>query len=383
MRFSQYLLPTWLCVATALGAPIASEDDDCEIVWVLSPSDVPSSSTTEVSLPSTTEAAISTSTTTKAAVSTPKASPADGESEKTSVPADVGSSSDDDSKPSSPAPATSSADTGSLPGALPAGSYPNGITVVDTKAWPGHFLAGKTLQAPQCEKEVPAGAAIYTPPTPGVLDLGHFEQWRNQQLDRKLASKYMKVAPGWYEYKVTNGVTTIAIGQTFVDGWTLDLRGVTFVYDVTVTKDAGMYINQALNLYVCGGTFWNDVIDGEIFTQAKVTDAKQVDGDTWEYTAKVDAGYDVAKWRSADARNVDVMDVSDATHFKHPEVNLWYATFPFDVSDDGTIKFKMGKSRGQMQKGYMLSMQMTGGSAYCVSNEFTGGLTLDGLTCNG
>ena len=354
---------------------MVSNDDDCEIEWFQGTPDASSSSPAKVSVAASTQAAIAAAHTGEPPTSTQ-------DSNEKASPSGVVTSVGDVSKASDTATTNATADTGNLAGTLPTGSYPHGMTVVDTKAWPGHYITGKTLQAPQCEKKVPTGAAIYKSPYPSILDIKHFKAWYENLRDNNLPSKYLKVTPGWYEYKISEGATTIAFGELYKD-WTLDLRDVTFVYDATVTKDAGIYLNQCTNFYVCGGTFWNDNSGGEMFTQAKVISAKQADGDLWEYTAIIDQGYDIPKWREASARNVVTMDVSNPTHFKHVEVNFWYSHFPWDVSDDGTIKFQMGKARGMMQEGYMLSLSMIDGSGYCLSNEFTGGVTLDGLTCNG
>ena len=77
---------------------------------------------------------------------------------------------------------------------------------------------------------VPAGAATYTPPSSTSFSGKAFGAWLDQQKKAKLASKWLVVAPGTYDYGIDD---IIAIGFT-PGGWTLDLRGVTFLIDVPV-----------------------------------------------------------------------------------------------------------------------------------------------------
>ncbi len=103
--------------------------------------------------------------------------------------------------------------------------------------------AGEYLSAPTATVPVPTGAATYTPPSSTSFSGKAFATWVDTQKKESLASKWLKIAPGAYNYAIDD---IIAIGFT-PGGWTLDLRGVTFLISVPTsnpTSNQDIYINQ-------------------------------------------------------------------------------------------------------------------------------------------
>ncbi|KAK3178873.1 hypothetical protein OEA41_001010 [Lepraria neglecta] len=131
-------------------------------------------------------------------------------------------------------------------------------------------INGNHISAPVATEPVPAGAATYTPQTPGVFDNTNFSDWmEKQKAGNTLLSKWIKIASGNYCYKpgpimpagtdpnTVKGENLVL--YNFPTGWTLDIRGVTFIIDITdQNKDqrpaAMIYVIQAENMTILGGT---------------------------------------------------------------------------------------------------------------------------------
>lgn len=67
---------------------------------------------------------------------------------------------------------------------------------------PGFLIVSNSHKAPRATEPVPDGAAIFTPEDGKTLDCAALADWITHQRDEvKLASKYLKIAPGTYRYK--------------------------------------------------------------------------------------------------------------------------------------------------------------------------------------
>lgn len=236
-------------------------------------------------------------------------------------------------------------------------------------------INGDNLKAPVASDAVPAGAAVYTSPDRTKFDGNAFMSWLESPKTAKLASKFLKIAPGTYAYDLNSN---IAIGST-PGGWTLDMRGVTFlVSKVDGTPGQAIYINQSTGLTILGGTIWFD--QGEIWTQATCTSvANGIE------TFKVQQGYNVSAWRTAGAQNQGCMDTSDPNHYTRPNCNFWGVdTYDFSKLDsDGTWTAKV-VDYANMKEGYIIVMQVgPNGMPTTIASEFNGGLHVKGMTSNG
>ena len=377
------LLATVISAAPQLYERDAEDDDDCSIEWLTVYTNAPSSAsvvaTTAVPTVKVSHEAILPTANLSASVTvsptTPTLSAALAGSTTSSV---ANTSSESTNSPSD------SASILNIP-TRPDGSAP--IPINDNH-----------LSAPIATNAVPAGAATYTPSTPGVFDNLDFAAWMKKQKDANLASKWMIVAPGTYRYKPgtvmpsgtdANTVTgeNIAIGFT-PGGWTLDLRHVTFYIDITSENQNQrpgdmIYINQSEDFTILGGTIWID--QGEEWTQARITSISAADaqGDSVA-TMEVEQGYNVSAWRAAGPRNQGCVDDSDPNHYTRPGCNFWYAS-KYDFSNldtKRTFTASVG-SRSGIKEGYVLTMLVIINSLTTISTENNGGFKVKGFTSNG
>ncbi|MCJ1452596.1 hypothetical protein MMC28_002939 [Mycoblastus sanguinarius] len=386
-----------------------TDDDDCSMVWVTVYGDAPSSVAAGADLATPTDGV---SSGTMSAITATASMPAaggldasnDGVYNKIAVALPGSSSGLDTSPPASSSPsavgsgtlssATSTSDNSS---ALSLPTRPDGSTPLPVN--------GDHVSAPVATDAVPAGAATYTPPTAGVFNNTDFASWMQQQKSSNLPSKWMKVAPGTYRYALgpvmpagqdpnnVNGENIVLF--LFQGGWTLDLRGVTFMVDITTQNQQQrpgdmIYINQSENLTILGGTIWID--QGEQFTQARVTSVGAADSSgTQLATMQVEQGYNTSIWSSADPRNQGCVDSSNPSHFKLINCNFWKVS-AYDFSTLSTAKtFTATLSPGSaIQPGYVLTMQVGAGAAVvggnsltAISTEDNGSLHVKGFTSNG
>ena len=107
---------------------------------------------------------------------------------------------------------------------------------------PGFLIESNSHKAPRTTEPVPNGAAIFTPEDGKTLDCAALADWITHQHDEvKLASKYLKIAPGTYRYKpgpqMAPGTDPNTVkGENIVlyllkGGWTFDFHDVTFLID--------------------------------------------------------------------------------------------------------------------------------------------------------
>ena len=385
------LLAFALLAATVAGAPPLLDrdegDDDCSMVWVTIYTD--SSSGT-----STSAASISTSAGHSSAYK-PDSMIAStlgtlSTAEATLTPSSPPSTAESSLPSTSAAPSSLPNSTSDTSSALDLPNRPDGSAPIPVN--------DDHLSAPVAADAVPAGAALYTPATAGVFNCTDFAGWMTKQRDTKLASRWMKVAPGTYRYALgtvmpegTDANTVvgenIAIGFT-PGGWTLDLRGVTFFVDITPENHNQrpgdiIYINQSEDFTILGGTVWID--QGEEFTQARVTSmtAPDTDGNSVA-TIEVEQGYNVSIWASAGPRNQACVDDSDPNHYTRPGCNFWYASkYDFSELESKRTFTAQFASRSNMQKGYVITMDVLINSVCTISTENNGGFHIKGFTSNG
>ena len=382
------------------------DDDDCDIEWVtvftnnpsstsiIASSAVPTGKTSnDTILPTatlSTPAAADSSTSVGTPGSTTEAQPAIGASNTSETPTLSASST---SSPTSSVAGNLSEPTYSpsdISSTLNIPTRPDGSAPIP--------INNDHLSAPIATDAVPAGAATYTPSTPGEFDNLDFAAWMKKQKDSDLASKWMIVAPGTYRYKPgtvmpsgtdanTVAGENIAIGFT-PGGWTLDLRHVTFYIDITPENQNQrpgdmIYINQSEDFTILGGTIWID--QGEEWTQARVTSISAADDQGNQVaTMEVEQGYNVSAWRAAGPRNQGCVDDSDPNHFTRPDCNFWYASkYDFsNVDTKRTFTASIG-SRSGIQEGYVLTMLVIINSLTTISTENNGGFKVKGFTSNG
>lgn len=254
------------------------------------------------------------------------------------------------------------------------------------------------LSAPVATDAVPAGAATYTPSTPGVFNNTDFVAWMTKQKDANLASKWMIVAPGAYRYALgpvmpsgtdANTVTSENIAIYFTTGgWTLDLRGVTFYIDITPENQNQrpsdmIYINQSEDFTILGGTVWID--QGEIWTQARVTSVGAADSQGSQVaTMEVEQGYNLSAWIAAGPRNQGCVDDSDATHFTRPSCNFYYVSdYNFDDLESKRTFTASIASRSGIKEGHVITMEVVQNSFTTISTENNGNFLVKGFTSNG
>ncbi|KAI9849206.1 MAG: hypothetical protein M1838_000226 [Thelocarpon superellum] len=356
-----------LLAALVSGAPIA--DDNCDIQWVMvNPDGSPA-------------AASSSSAVSSAPGSSSSDAPAGDSATPTgteAAAAAIGTS------PSAPGPGFTqlSCASGTLSPVGPA-SFP---------------INGDNWCAPTPLDPVPEGAAIYTPPDGINFDTLAFEAWGEQQKANKLPSKFLKIKPGLYTYNLgpvhpansdTNTFPGTNIVIQFYDGgWTLDLRGVTFVIQITpenLDRRPGqmLYINQSPGFTILGGTFWID--QGEQWTYARMS---AVDGTT--VTFQVPEGYNRTAWRQSH-HGCWGFDDSDPTHISRPDPGQYNgATWDFSrLESDGILSTD---SLGAIELnrhtvvGYNLGLgeSTVGGSILpVIGTENNSNFTVKGMTTNG
>ena len=254
------------------------------------------------------------------------------------------------------------------------------------------------LSAPVATDAVPAGAATYTPATPGVFNNTDFAAWMKKQQDANPSTKWMKVAPGVYQYAPgptmpsgtdANTVTgeNIAIGF-MTGGWTLDLRGVTFYVNINPENQNQrpgdmIYINQSEDFTILGGTVWID--QGEEWTQARVTSMTAADDQGNQVaTIEVEQGYNVSAWRTAGPRNLGCVDDSDSSHYTRPGCNFWYVSdYDFSNLDSKRTFTASVASRAGIKEGYVFTMIVIINSLTTISTENNGNFHVKGFTSNG
>ena len=257
------------------------------------------------------------------------------------------------------------------------------------------------IHAPEYTDAVPTDALIFTPSNPSEFDCLAFNAFQKEARENKNppASKWMKIAPGTYRYKLApkargenddannlEGFNLIIYQQP--GGWTLDLRGVTFYVDITPENHLQrpgepIYTIQATDLTILGGTLWID--QGELFTQARCTSLTGTEG-SQKATFKVMAGYDLKKWREATERNQRCVDDSNPDNWTHPDCNFWKVnSYDFSKLDsDRTFTATVIDSKvSGMKEGIIITMQMGPNTPAALVNEDNSGLKVKGFTTNG
>ena len=276
----------------------------------------------------------------------------------------------------------------------------NGMTMPElpdgTPAFP---LNGDHLKAPAAEDPLPHGAAVFTPADGKTFNCSAFAEWIKHQRDEvKLPSKFLKIAPGTYHYQLgpvmPDGTDPNTVqGENIVlyllkGGWTVDFRDVTFYIDITPENQhrrpsVMIYCLQSEDMTILGGTIWID--QGEQWTQARVTALTAEDSaGNRKATFEVERGYNVSAWKNAGPRNQNCVDDSNSDHYTRPGCNFWKVQdYNFDalMSKHTFTATILGGSN--LEKGYVVSMQVGPNSAVTLSTEDNGGLHVKGLTSNG
>lgn len=281
--------------------------------------------------------------------------------------------------------------TGSTAGTEPYtyNKLPAGVTKVSNGQSVGFLkntTGAPTLQAPQPDDAVPKDAAIYTP-SASVMNMTEFRIWHDDLKDKNGggSKKWMKVAPGTYEFSKGTGFPldwNNNMAFNGFTGWTLDLRGCTF----TETRidgdkeysDQMLYINNSDDFTILGGTFWmNQGV--EMFSQGKVI---SMTGEG-EGTAiiEVEEGYDYNTWGADHAPGAfDCINTSNPDHYYHPGCNFWYQS---NVKLLGNNKVQADyTSRAGVKVGQTLTIKSGPSSAASASMECNGGVHFKGMTSN-
>ena len=266
---------------------------------------------------------------------------------------------------------------------------PAGITKVNNDQSVGFLqnsTGAPTLQAPQPDDAVPADAALYQPSAP-IMNMTDFRIWHDELKDKNGggSKKWMKVAPGTYEFSKGSGFPldwNNNMAFNGFTGWTLDLRGCTFT-ETRINGDPNysdqmLYINNSDDFTILGGTFWMDQ-GVEMFTQAKVI---SMTGDG-EGTAilQVDQGYNYEVWgKEHPPGDYNCVDTSNPDHFYHPSCNFWYQS-NMKLLGDGKIQADY-TSRSGVKVGHTLTIKNGPSSAASASMECNGGVHFKGMTSN-
>jgi len=231
-----------LFFAVAFAAPIAQneEDDDCSIVWIAVDGNGPEPSATALSSP-TAEAPVVTPTVISSSAS-----------ETISISASQNKIVDTSSSFQAPSPASDirAVPTASSTSAASASSGSKQSLPVSMPTLPVH---GDHLSASQAKDTVPTGAAIYTVPDGKNFNGTEFGAWMFKQNDAKLASKFIKIAPGTYNFDTNDNIQIFWIS----DDWTFDFRDVTLLVSITDAHpetNQAIYIGQCKGLTILGGT---------------------------------------------------------------------------------------------------------------------------------
>ena len=253
-------------------------------------------------------------------------------------------------------------------------------TSTNPKGEAGFPMKGSHLSAPVATEPVPAGAATYKPSFTEFSGK-FFSTWVDSQKTAKLASKWLKIAPGTYNLRLDD-----AIGFGFPPGgWTFDMRGVTLLVatpNPDLTSGQAIYINRSEDMTILGGTIWFD--QGEQWSHAKVVAITPADRHSTA-TSEVEKGYDTSVWRGADARNQGCVDSSDPNHYKRPNCNFWYAN-NYDFSNlDSKRRFTSHiQNRAEVKEGYIVTMMIPGANFRAtIASEWNGNLYVNGMTSNG
>ena len=281
---------------------------------------------------------------------------------------------------------TSSADSpsASLPGpsVVPLTSPTSGIAATtNPEGEPGFPVDGSHLSAPTATDPVPAGAAIFKPLSTHLSGKA-FAAWVDEQKQAKLASKWLKIAPGTYTLALDDGIT---FGFT-PGGWTFDMREVTLLVPTPnpdATSGQAIYINQSEDLTILGGTVWFD--QGEQWSQAKVTSIVPIADGKYTATFEVEAGYQTSVWKTAGPRNQGCVDTSDPNHYTRPGCNFWFPD-QYDFSNLESKRTFTSRivDNAQIKVGYTITMMITGAnSRTTIASEFNGNLHVNGMTSNG
>ncbi|KAL2041302.1 hypothetical protein N7G274_005684 [Stereocaulon virgatum] len=406
----------YVLLAAAVSAaprPGNTAEDDCSMVWVTVYGDVPSGSVTGDQLAASTSANPGKDTAGSAATTLIPVKVKDasgGDMRKAALQSPPSGTSSDAAEAASIAIRTSSsasaADTTTPPAAAQTTPvrFPDESSALSLPTRPDGSaplpVNGKHISAPVATDPIPLGAATYTPPNPGVFDNADFANWTDKQkTGNNLPSKWMVVAPGSYRYKPGQVMPAGTDANTvrgenlvlynFPAGWTLDIRGVTFIIDITDENKnqrpaVMIYVIQAENMTILGGTIWVD--QGELFTQARIISvgAPDSDGNNMLATMEVEQGYNLSAWRTAGPRNQRCVDDSDPNHFKDPGCNFWYASnYDFSTLESKRTFTAIFASRAGIKKGYVLTMENGLNSYIAVSSEDNSGTHVKGLTTNG
>jgi len=229
---------------------------------------------------------------------------------------------------------------------------------------------------------VPNGAAIYTPQG-NTLNCTEFTTWNLAQRANNLPSKFLKITPGIYFYSFGDPSTTTTIAFGFYQrGWTLDLRGVTFIVTCPPNtcdhRDSTIfYINQSEDFTLLGGTFWWD--QGELYSQARLTTLTPSSA-----TFTVEAGYSLPVWRTTNPRNQGCTDTSNPAHFTRPSCNFFYlSNYDFSHLDSHRTFTTNITSRAALKEGYVISTRSGPNQRMSIITEDNGGFHIKGLTSNG
>ena len=243
-----------------------------------------------------------------------------------------------------------------------------------------------TIQAPQPDDAVPADAAIFTPSAP-VMNMGDFRIWHDKIKDSNGggSQKWMKVAPGTYEFGKGTGFPdewNNNMAFNGFSGWTLDLRGCTFV-ETRVDGDKNysdqmLYINNSDDFTILGGTFWFDQ-GAEMFTQAKVV-SMTGDGEG-SAILEVGDGFDYDIWgKEHPPGDYSCIDTSNPDHYYHPECNFWYQS-NMKLIGNNQIQADY-TSRSGVKVGQTLTIKSGPSSGASASMECNGGVHFKGMTSN-
>ncbi|CAF9903806.1 MAG: hypothetical protein GOMPHAMPRED_000556 [Gomphillus americanus] len=261
---------------------------------------------------------------------------------------------------------------------------------------PPFLINDDYVHAPQDNTPVPDDAAVYIPKTAGVFDCLDFSQWRDEQRDNPPTSKFLKIQPGAYRYKLgppmSPGTDPNTVdGENIImylmkGGWTLDLRGVTFYVDITPQNylqrpSVLIYTLQSDSLTILGGTIWQDF--GELYTQARVTAISDDDVITFQ----VEQGYNLTRWREAGPRNQDCIDTSNPNNYTFPGCNFWkvddYNFDNLDTQRTFTAQDIGGSAIAVGQVIVMMNGMNQFNTLFTLSNEANTGLQVKGMTTNG
>lgn len=249
-----------------------------------------------------------------------------------------------------------------------------------------------TLQAPQPTDVMPEDAAHYHPSAP-IMNMTDFRLWHDNEKDKNLggSQKWMVVAAGTYEFSKGTGFPldwNNNMAFNGFTGWTLDLRGCTFL-ETRVDGDKNhsdqmLYINNSDDFTILGGTFWmNQGV--EMFSQAKIVQVDPSAGgdDAGHITAtlQVDDGYNVTTWGEPHAPGeYNCVDTSDPDHYYRPGCNFWYQDGLRSIGND---RFQSSYSpRAGVKLGQTLTIKSGPSSAASASMECNGGVHFRGMTSN-